>query len=193
MRYDVTIHRLPARAILDVKGDVAPVVDALVMSEDDNHGDTARSVELPVTPNTRLLHKDLSVCWLGREHWWLLAPSDSELGFHQQVKAVRASDGTSAVVLSESMVFLSLSGPEVEDVIAIASPMDIHESRFPSDSVSWTDLFGLKVLLLRVDSATFELAIDYSFMPMVADCLGRSVGADLSQLVNPVQSSSKTV
>lgn len=191
MRYQVAINRVPMRAIVDLKTPVAQLSSVLTVL---GFNGSAPDVE-----NTYTNNGESTLCWIGPEHWWLLAPLENEGEIVSQIKDVAASD-SSAVLLSDSMAFFSVTGEDAPELLAIASPLNIepdpmldlngnstsHSPESVQNRVSWTDCFGLKTLVLYHGNDHYELGIDASFAPMFADCLGKAVGADLSSLGAPV-------
>ena len=51
--------------------------------------------------------------------------------------------------------------------------MDHHPSEFPQNGVSYTNIFGIKGLLIRIE-AGFEIAVEASYVDMIEDFLTRA-------------------
>jgi hypothetical protein len=58
---------------------------------------------------------------------------------------------------------------------SIASPLDIHDSVFPDNGVTYTDAFGLKAPVVRCEDR-FEIGTDRSYFDMMGDCFARAIG-----------------
>ena len=67
--------------------------------------------------------------------------------------------------LSGQYLFYSITGADAAHVLSIASPMDTHNSVFPQNGASFTEAFGIEVLVLRSENE-FEVAIDRSYGDM---------------------------
>ena len=76
------------------------------------------------------------------------------------------------VRISDTLIFFSVSGPEAQDVMAIASPLDTHASVFSSNSATFSEVFSVRALILRTGDA-FHLGVDRSYGPMIGDYLAR--------------------
>ena len=79
----------------------------------------------------------------------------------------------SIVLVSDTLNFFHIEGPDAAQIVAIACPLDTHLSAFPSNGASYTEIFGIKGLLVR-RSDGFDIAIESSFADMIADYLDRA-------------------
>ncbi len=85
----------------------------------------------------------------------------------------RAPVHISIVLVSDTLTFFGISGPDADQIIKIASPLDIHPTVFPCDSSSYTEIFGIKGLVIRNNDG-FEIAVESSYSDMIDDFLRRA-------------------
>ena len=85
----------------------------------------------------------------------------------------RAPVHISIVLVSDTLTFFRISGPDADQIIKIASPLDIHPTEFPCDSSSYTRIFGIKGLVIR-NKDGFEIAVESSYADMIDDFLRRA-------------------
>jgi len=166
MIYDVAIKRRGISALFDLKGkaeDFAPVLSTLGLA-------------FPETANTSARAGERELYWIGVDHWLLRAPLEEEQDLEEIFDAAPGAENASIVPISDTLALFEVSGPDARQILAIASPLDCHPSVFPENGVTYTEAFGLKALVIRRDSG-FELAVDQSFGPMVADYLDRATAA----------------
>ena len=163
MGYDVCIERIGMQALIDLQGDAAAIAGWA-------------GNELPVfpeIPNTYSERDHLQLCWIARQRWLLRAPLNIEAQLLDLIRPDAAPLDISAVQVSDTLCFFEISGPDAGDIISIASPLDHHAEAFPANGASYTNLFGIKGLLLRRETG-FEIAVESSFADMAADYLARS-------------------
>lgn len=79
----------------------------------------------------------------------------------------------SIVLVSDTLKFFNIDGPDADQIVAIACPLDIHPSVFPHHGATYTEAFGLKALLMRVPGG-FEIAVESSFADMIDDYFVRA-------------------
>ena len=162
MTYDVDISQVDLTALFDLKGSAQELSD---------WAGTALP-PFPTLPNTFTQTGDRKLFWTGEGRWLLRAPIEDEEALLAELRRADAPLQISIVHVSDTLTFFSINGPDAPDVMAIASPLDVHDSVFPANGVSFTEAFGLRALVLRTDGG-FELAVDRSFGPMVTEYLAR--------------------
>lgn len=163
MSYYVKIARLSLNALFDLKG--APdAVQSWV-------GDALP--KLSEQPNTQSEQEGVEIYHIGRNHWIARAPLEQEDALEAKLKPGDCPSDISIVRISDTLTFFRVTGPQAKDVMAIACPLDLHETVFGSDAVTFTELFGLKALIMRFEDG-FEFAVEQSFGDMVADYLARA-------------------
>jgi len=158
MGYDVHIKRLEPCALIELQGTRERIQDWL--------GDSFP--EFPAIPNSAIAQQDLSLYWIAPEKWLLRAPADREDEMLSITRLQLAPVDISIVLVSDSLKFFNIDGPDADQIVAIASPLDIHSSIFPDHGATYTEAFGLKALLMRVPGG-FEIAVESSFADMIAD------------------------
>ena len=162
MVYDVTIDRLEISALFDLKGPA----DRLAVWA------AAALPPFPERPNT-VTHRDArTLIWTGRDRWLLRAPLDHEETLLAVLRPEDAPPEIGIVLVSDTLAFFAITGPGAQDVMAVASPLDLHPRAFPEDGATFSEAFGLRALFLR-RAGGFELAVDRSFAAMVAEYLER--------------------
>ena len=169
MIYDVCIEALELFCVFDLKGtrtDVATRVAPL-------------RLELPNSPNTATRSNDVTLCWVGPTQWILRASLTAENRLLPQLQPDVSEGMTSAVEISDTLQFFSVRGNEADSVLAVCCPLDLHGTAFPSDAATFTELLGIKALLLRVVDG-FEFAVDRSYGDFVDDNLHRILGTPLT-------------
>ena len=162
MIYDVRIERLEISALFDLQGARADLAA---------WADEALSL-WPDVPNSRVETEGRQLCWLGAEHWLLRAPVSDEDDLLTVLRPSAAPDDISIVLISDSLAFWRITGPEADQIIAIASPLNIHPMQFGDAAATWTEAFGQRALILRVPGG-FEMAFERSYAAMVDDYFTR--------------------
>lgn len=163
MAYAVTITTLPLRAVFDLKGDRAALASI--------GGDLFPA--LPERGHRLVPGKDCHLALIGPDHWLLLADISAEDALEARLQPERAPPGCSVVAISDTLTFLSLTGPEAAEVMSVASPLDLHPSAFGPDQVTFTEAFGIKALVRRIEGG-FEVAIDRSYADWFRTMLERA-------------------
>lgn len=166
MSYEVSINRQDISALFDLKGNQ----DALRRWAGDS---------LPAFPDAanRLTASDGAELYrVGRNHWILRAEIDREKALSKALKPDTAPADVSIVLISDTLTFFAVTGPDAATIMSIACPLDLHPAAFGETAVTFTELFGLKALLRRLPDG-FEFAVDQSFGNMTADYLARATAA----------------
>jgi len=161
MSYQANTRTLPLRTVIDLKGnheDVLPRMLRLGLTD--------------ATPARRVGVGALELLRPGKEHWMLLAPLQDEDRLLSEIKAMPLRDDTLVLGVSDAYQFFAIDGPDARLLIAIASPLDVDPAQFPADGATFTEVFGLKALVMRRGYG-FELAIERSYAPMLQDYFSR--------------------
>lgn len=164
MSYDVNIERQTLNALFDLKGSSLAVQRWV--------GDVLPA--LPTRPNTRANKGSVEVYYIGRDHWIVRAPLESEDSLQAQFKPTDCPADISIVRVSDTMTFFSVIGPGASEIMSIACPLDLHDTVFADDAVTYSELFGLKALVMRCKGG-FEFAVEQSFGDMVQEYLARAM------------------
>ena len=164
MGYRATADRLPVQALFDLKGPR----DALVAW----CGDSVPA--LPAQPNYRHDANNVTVAHLGPGHWMVRAPVAAEDSLATALRPDAAPPEISIVCVSDTLAFFRIHGPDADKLMAIGSPLDLHPGAFPEAGASFTEFFSLRALVMRAPGG-FDLAVEQSLGPFVADCLARAL------------------
>ena len=163
MSYDVTFQRCGPDALFDLKGDAGAVQGWA--------GDALPA--LPERPNHRTRKEDRDLYYIGRDHWLMRAPLDQEEALEARLKPTDCPADISIVRVSDTTTFFRVTGPDAGQIMSIACPLDLHDSVFGPDGVTYTEVFGLKAMVMRYEDG-FEFAVEQSFGDMVDDYLARA-------------------
>ncbi len=164
MSYDVTVQRCGLTALFDLKG-AAEAVGAWV-------GDTLPG--FPDRANHRTEEEGTELFYVGRDHWIARAPLAREEALEAQLKPTDCPADISIVRVSDTMTFFRVTGPDAAEIMAIACPLDLHDCVFGPDAVTYSEVFGLKALVMRYQDG-FEFAVEQSFGDMIDDYLARAM------------------
>ena len=159
----VELLRQPLCAVIDLKG---------TQPDLQNWMDYPKVV-FPSRRNSRIHFDGVNLHWIGEEHWLLCATLDQEERLINLTRLEQAPAHISIVLVSDTLTFFRISGPDADQIIKIASPLDIHPTVFPCDSTSYTQVFGIKGLVTR-NTDGFEIAVESSYADMIDDFLRRT-------------------
>ena len=165
MGYNANILRQKTDALFDIKGvqsKVEKFVGALLPT-------------FPKSVNTASVKDDISLLHIGRNHWLLRAPLDRETALEEILRPTNAPADLSIIRVSDTLSFFLVMGPDADQVINIASPLDIHPQAFPETGATFTEIFGLKGLIIR-QKGGFLMAVEQSYGDMIDDYLSRVLG-----------------
>ena len=160
--YDVTLTRLGAMALFDLKGKEAAV-----------KAWTKGLPAFPKKPNTLTSKADVQLLHIGRDHWLALAVLDLEEHLDAALNPAEAPADISIVRVSDTQCFFSVTGPDADQIMAIATSLDLHPSVFPKNGATSSEVFSLKALILRAPDG-FLFSVEQSFGDMIQDYLARA-------------------
>ena len=163
MSYQVQIKRLELNALIDIQGERNAV--ASWMSDD--------FPPFPENPNSSCQHDGLSLYWIAPERWLLRSAIENEERIISITRLDTAPQDISIVLVSDTVQLFQVTGADADEIISIASSIDCHVSAFPGNGVSYTDIFGIKGLLMRCENG-FEIAVESSYADMIEDYLSRA-------------------
>ncbi len=164
MAYNAKISRVGAMTLFDLKGKQTALA-----------GWAGEALPpFPNTPNTSASKDEMELLFIGPDHWLLHAPLGREAELETVLTPTEAPPEISIVRISDTQTFFSITGPDAEQIISIASPLDAHLSVFPENGATFTEAFGLKALILRKRDG-FSLSVEQSFGDMVEDYLERAM------------------
>lgn len=160
MGYDVQITRLELQALFDLKGTSAALV-AWAGSQ---------VPPLPTRPNSLTEADGLILCWIGPGHWILRANIAEEAAILAVLRPDAAPADVSVVLISDTLVFFALTGPDADQVMAVATPLDA--ARLAADGITLTEALGTKAVIRRIPGG-YEIGVDVSYATFVEDYLDR--------------------
>jgi sarcosine oxidase subunit gamma len=111
---------------------------------------------------------------VGENHWVLKAPIEDEEHLISILKPEACPSSISIVLISDTLTFFSIIGPNASDIMSIATPLNINTSEFLEENTTFGEVFGLKALISRVENG-FQFAVDRSFGDMIADYLNKTL------------------
>ena len=164
MVYEVKINRQRISALFDIKGNLLDVKELLV----------SLFQKIPEEANTFTSNNGKTLMYIGRDHWMLRAQIEEEEELNRLLKRGATLRNTSVVLVSDTLTFFSVSGVGAKDIMAIVSSLDFYETKFRENSVTFSEVFGIKALIKRVENG-FEFGVDQSYVDMVEDYLHKSV------------------
>ena len=156
MAYDAVVDRISPRFIIDVRGD-AVVVPKLLATV---------PLTSPAAPNSWSASSETVLAWIAPRRWMVIAPMEAEAKLLPAFATPPA--GVSAMNVSDAFATFSVSGAGAVDVLAQATPLDVHPAAFSEKGASFTDLFGQGALVLR-RGGLFECFVDASYEDYIAD------------------------
>ncbi len=165
MGYDASFKRLPVNACFDLKGSESAL------------GEWIGAELLPGFPTetNRCRKADgLSLDHVGPRHWLLQADIDREAELNAALRPYAAPAEVSIVRISDTMTTFRVVGADAAHVLAVGCPLDLHDTGFPEDAVSFTEFFGQKALVRRC-AGGFDVSAEQSFGDMTEDCLARAL------------------
>ena len=163
MSYEVTIDRIGAQALFDLKGDAGAVRDWV--------GDAIPA--FPKQPNKSTSKDDATLCHIGPNKWILRAPLNAEDALQLALRPEDAPPDISIVRISDTTEFFRITGQDAAQIMCIGCPLDLHPSEFAENAVSFTEFFGIRALVMRAPGG-FDVGVEQSFGNMVADYLARA-------------------
>ena len=157
MGYQATIKKQGLLAIFDIKGDASAVAKRL----------SKLGFSLPKNKNTAAEKNGQHLCWIGETQWLLLAPAEKEAQLLDSLVPHDPALDCRVVLVSDAYSFFSVRGNQADDILAIASPLDIRRINFPDNAASYTELFGIRGLVLRRQNG-YSIAVERSYADMVS-------------------------
>jgi sarcosine oxidase subunit gamma len=157
MAYQATIEKQGLSTIFDIKGDASAVAKRL----------SQLGLTLPASANMSIEKDGQHLCWIGETHWLLLASAEKEAQLLDSLAPHDPELDCRIVLVSDAYSFFSVRGNQADDILAIASPLDIRRINFPDNAASYTELFGIRGLVLRRQNG-YSVAVERSYADMVS-------------------------
>ena len=157
MGYQATIKKLGLSAIFDIKG------DASAASKRISH----LGLVLPSEVNTATEKDGQYLCWVGENHWLLLAPAEKENQLLDTLAPHDPAMDCRIFLVSDAYTFFTVTGNQANEILAIASPLDIRLINFPENAATYSELFGIRGLIMRQQKG-YLIAVERSYADMIA-------------------------
>ena len=157
MGYQVTIKKQAVWAIFDIKGDTIAVEKRMA----------DLGLSLPTSANTAHSKNGKHLCWIGQDHWLLLAPAGIENKLLERLVPQNSSFECRIVHVSDAYTLFTVTGDHADDILAIASPLNTRQSNFPDNGATYTEFFGIRALVLRWPDG-YLTAVDRSYADMIS-------------------------
>ena len=156
MSYQATIEKQKLSAIFDIKGDAGAV----------SHRISHLGLNLPKDANTASTSNGQHLCWIGINHWILLAPIDQESQLLDSLTPNDPSPDCRIVHVSDAYNIFTVVGKQADEILAIASPLDTRQTRFADGGATYTEFFGIRALVVR-QSDGYIIAVERSYADMI--------------------------
>jgi heterotetrameric sarcosine oxidase gamma subunit len=156
MSYQTTIEKQGLSAIFDIKGNISAVSQRI----------SHLGISMPTIANTASSSNGQHLCWIGEEHWIVMAPADHE---NQLLDSLAPNDSgldCRIVLVSDFYSIFTVTGKQADDIIAIASPLDIRPTKFADNGATYSELFGIRALIVR-RSDGYIIAVERSYGDMI--------------------------
>ena len=157
MGYQATIKKLGLSTILDIKG------DASAASKRISH----LGLALPSEANTATQKDGQYLCWIGENHWLLLSPAEKENQLLDLLAPHDPAMDCRIVLVSDAYTFFTVTGNQADEILAIASPLNIWLTNFPENAATYSELFGIRGLIMRRQNG-YLIAVERSYTDMIA-------------------------
>ena len=157
MGYQATIKKLGLSTIFDIKG------DASAASKRISH----LGLVLPSEVNTATEKDGQYLCWVGENHWLLLAPAEKENQLLDTLAPHDPAMDCRIVLVSDAYTFFTVTGNQADEILAISSPLDIRLINFPENAATYSELFGIRGLIMRRQNG-YLIAVERSYTDMIA-------------------------
>ena len=106
------------------------------------------------------------------QHWLVRTTLDQESRLFAHLTEAPYAADTLIINVSDAYVFIGIEGPEADQMMAIASPIDAWAMPVGAAGATFTEVFGQKALLIRQPKG-FEIAIERSYSHLLLDYFSR--------------------
>ncbi|MEM7171021.1 MAG: sarcosine oxidase subunit gamma family protein [Pseudomonadota bacterium] len=162
MAYDVQIDRNQPPLVLDLRALPETATDFCHQM----------GLPLPQATNSQLAEGPWVAMRVGPDHWMFLGENRVEQSLNEMIEGAVARSDLSIIEVSDAYEGFDLSGPEVLEVMAQGTPLDLRPAAFPEEGASFTSFFGRRVVLLRHREPTgFKVLVERSYGDYLKACL----------------------
>jgi sarcosine oxidase subunit gamma len=123
---------------------------------------------LPTEPCTSAAKAQIGALWLGPDEWLLTCPASDVAACVGALRAALTDVHAAVTDLTDGRVALRVAGPSARDVLAKATPLDLHPRAFPPGSCAGSMLAKAAVLIHLLDDdpergPSFDVYVARSF------------------------------
>ena len=156
MSYQTNIKKQGLSAIFDIKGNVSAVSQRI----------SHLGLPMPTVANTASTRDGQHLCWVGEDHWILLAPADQENHLLESLALNDPALDCRIVHVSDAYSIFTVVGEQADDIMAIASPLDIRPAKFADNGATYAEFFGIRGLVIRLSDG-YIVAVERSYADMI--------------------------
>ncbi len=112
---------------------------------------------------------------LAPQHWLVRTTLAQETLLFAHLTEAPCAPDTLIINVSDAYAFIGIDGPEADQMIAIASPIDAWAMPVGAAGATFTEVFGQKALLIRQHHG-YEIAVEGSYSELILDYFSRVKG-----------------
>ena len=118
---------------------------------------------LPRTAGPASGNGSVTVFGLGPDEWLIRVPQDEEEGWFARLDEASAGSFSAVVLVSDAWRVFTVTGPDVLDVLAQTTGVDVHPSVFPTGYAVRAGFARITALIHRLDDRpSFDVYVDAS-------------------------------
>lgn len=164
MLHDVRIHSLEPRLIVELRGD--PQAFARVAA--------ACALAQPRLANSEAAAGGIAVAWIGPRRWLVHGPTAVGAALLERLGLEVAGEPLlDLAAVGDMLAAFAVTGPGAIDVLAQGCALDLDG--LPRDAVTGTEMWGVGVVLRRVDGG-WEILVDRSLAGFLETWLVTAAG-----------------
>lgn len=156
MSYQTNIKKQGLSAIFDIKGNTSAVSQRI----------SHLGLPMPTVANTASARDGQYLCWVGEDHWILLAPADQENHLLESLALNDPALDCRIVHVSDAYSIFTVVGEQADDIMAIASPLDTRPAKFADNGATYAEFFGIRGLVIRLSDG-YIVAVERSYADMI--------------------------
>ena len=121
--------------------------------------------DLPMQPNTFLVHGLILCVWLAPDEWLLVCAEDAIRNTRENVREIASSGFTASVNQSSAQTMIRVSGPRSADFLSRSIAYDLHARTFKPNQSVQTVLARTPVIILNQtdEEMKFDIVVRRSF------------------------------
>ena len=152
------VEPLPApttSAMLNLRGDGT--------EEFRNAASAILGLALPDEPCTSARNSGVAIHWLAPDEWLIVAPCGDEAEVERRLRAATSGSNFAITDVTGAYVLLHLTGPHARDVLASATPYNLHPRNFPPGRCVQTTLAKTQAVIAATAEGAFEIIVRRSY------------------------------